>query len=331
MMKPIFYALILSFFAISCEKEKTKIIENKKNTAIEIDTLYSQKKNIDNLKIYDLYSIENSEKKYSLFISLSDIYTDSLSVPNEIIQNQKNKTFEELKRIELTGIYRERLLNGTKLTENDTLFLYNYSNAKLQKFPIHKLKSVAHLNLYQSEGDEINEYSYMIGFELNDKMSSDAESSEISNSNLAYFGKENPFSGEKLIPVHWFKMSKDQFPLSLEKGKNLGNTYFAQFKNLKYYLQDYNGDHETAKRQLAIVKNGKVVFVKNYTRGEGAEFSPLNFIDSNGYNDWQWTGNLFKDKPPVIFDFVSESFGCPSITFLDSSFPDLYINCDNRH
>jgi hypothetical protein len=55
--------------------------------------------------------------KYDIFVSMSDIYNDSLAIPNDIIENQKTKTFAELKHFELTGIYREKLLKGTSLSK----------------------------------------------------------------------------------------------------------------------------------------------------------------------------------------------------------------------
>jgi hypothetical protein len=45
--------------------------------------------------------------KYDIFVSMSDIYNDSLAIQNDIIENQKTKTFAELKHFELTGIYRK--------------------------------------------------------------------------------------------------------------------------------------------------------------------------------------------------------------------------------
>jgi len=328
MMKKHFllFAVLLCF--LSCKKGVNKIATVNKQE-ITVDTTSTEKKNLSDFHIFDLYSIENAGK-YDIFVSMSDIYNDSLAIPEDIIQNQKTKTFAELKHFELTGIYREKLLKGTSLSETDTLFLYNYKEAKLQKFPIRDLKSVANLNLYTSEGEEISSYDYMIGFELNEPETGLSVMDKTNNS-LVYFGKESPFSGEKVVPIHWEKTSRNEFPLSFKNEKNLENTYSAKFENLTYYLQDYKGEYGISKRQLAVVKDNKVIFEKTYTTGEGAEFSPLNFINNNEYNDWQWTGRLFKNKPPVVFGFVSESFGCPSITFLDSSYPDIYTDCDNRH
>ncbi|UQB69669.1 hypothetical protein [Epilithonimonas zeae] len=328
-MKKQLLLFAVSLCLLSCQKAVKKVATVDRQE-ITVDTISTDKKNLSDFHIYDLYSMENAGK-YDIFISLSDIYNDSLAVPNDIIENQKSKTFAELKHFELTGIYREKLLKGTSLSEADTLFLYNYKDAKLQKFPIKDLRSVANLDLYTSEGEEISHYNYMIGFELNQPETSQETVYDKTEYTLAYFGKENPFSGEKLTLVPWKKASINQFPLSLKDKKNLGDTYHARYRDMDYYLQDFKDQYGVAERQLAVVKNKKVFFIKNITKGEGAEFKSLNFIENNDYDDFQWTGNLFKNKPPVVFGFVSESFGCPFITFLDTSYQGIYLNCDNRH
>ena len=144
-MKKQLFILGVSLCLLSCKKEVKKIATIDKQE-ITIDTISTEKKNLSNFHVFDLYSMENTGK-YDIFVSMSDIYNDSLAIPNDIIENQKTKTFAELKHFELTGIYREKLLKGTSLSETDTLFLYNYRDAKLQKFPVHELKSVANLDL----------------------------------------------------------------------------------------------------------------------------------------------------------------------------------------
>jgi hypothetical protein len=74
---------------------------------------------------------------------------------------------------------------------------------------------------------------------------------------LAYFGNENPFSGEKVIPIHWKKTNREQFPMSLKNQQNLGDTYQAHFENLTYYIQDYKGEYGIFKREFAVVKTRK--------------------------------------------------------------------------
>ncbi len=87
-------------------------------------------------------------------------------------------------------------------------------------------------------------------------------------------------------------------------------------------------------RKLVVINDrNEKTFEKTITTAgsDGAEFSPLNGIGTDGTNAMQWTGYFFKGKPPVAFGFMVQSFGCPSITFLDKNEKDFTINCDNRH
>ncbi|MCD9855704.1 hypothetical protein LUD75_13355 [Epilithonimonas sp. JDS] len=330
MAKAILYLSVLMFI-FSCEKVEKKVVQTatpQKNES-RTDTVSKKKINFDDFHIFDLYSIENGDRD-DIFISLSDIYHDSITVPPEIIKNQKNIPFSKRKHFELPTFYRQKLLKGTKLSENDTLYLFNYKDNLLEKFPIKNLKAVANLNLYSGEDDEISDYYYMIGFELNEKVSRE-ESMKKTNYSLAYFGKENPFANQKLNPVKWEKSSAKEFPVKINSKLKLGKSYKYKVGQTECYLQDLMLENEINERKLVAVKNGKIVLEKTYTKGEGAEFTPLNFVESTEYTDYQWSGNLFKGKPPVVFGFVSESFGCSAITFLDNSYPDLYTDCDNRH
>lgn len=330
MAKAILYLSVLILF-FSCEKVEKKVVHtaSPQKNEVKTDTLSENKMNFDDFHIFDLFAMENGDEN-ALFVSLSDIYHDSITVPPDVIRNQKNIPFEKLKHFELPSFYRQKLLKGTKVSENDTLYLFNYKDNLLEKFPIKNLKAVANLNLYTSEGDDISDYYYMIGFELNGKVSRE-ESMKKTNYSLAYFGKENPFAGEKLSPVEWEKSSAKELHVKIASKLKLGKTYKYKVGQIECYLQDLMLENEIRERKLVAVKNRKVILEKTYTKGEGAEFAPLNFVESTENTDYQWSGNLFKGKPPVIFGFVSESFGCSAITFLDNSYPDLYTDCDNRH
>ena len=321
-----FILLFLPIYLLSCKKEQQKTLKTI-SEEIKKDSLIAPKIKLDDFNIFEIYTMENG-KDYDIFISLSDIYHDSLSIPPEIIANQKNLSFDELKHFELPATYREKLLKGTKLKENDTLYLYNYKSSVLEKFPIKDLKAVANLNIYTSEGEEIFEYYYMIGFQLN-KTENEESAMEKANFSLAYFGKENPFNVKPLKSIEWKKVSPDKYPVKTKHAT--GNVYEYQNEGFQYLIQELIEKTEVIERKLMVLKKGKLIFEKNYTLGEGSSFIPLNGIESTDYPRYQWTGNLFKGKPPVIFGFVSQSFGCPSIEFLDKNYPEIYTNCDNRH
>lgn len=325
----IFVFSLFTFF-VACQNGSMKEEQKAVSNSVRKDSITAPQIHPDDFHVFEVHPMENGDD-YHIFISLSDIYSDSISVPPEIIKNQKNLSFAELKRFELPATYREKLLKGTQLQENDTLYIYNYQSNNLEKFPINSLKAVANLNVYTSEGEEILDYDYMIGFEL-PKTESDEKAMERANFNFAYFGKENPFTGKPLKSISWKKVAANQFPLK-KQHPNLkpGDVYYFKDKEMQYFIQDLMGENEVSERKLAVLKNGKLIFDKTYTRGEGAEFIPLNGIVETDYPRFQWTGNLFKGKPAVIFGFVSESFGCSEITFLDQKYSEIYTNCDNRH
>lgn len=326
--KSYFFILIfLPVFLLSCKKEAQKINSKPASTEVKKDSLISPKIKLDDFNIFEIYPMENG-KEYDVFISLSDIYIDSLAVPTEIVANQKNLSFDELKHFELPANYRKKLLKGTKLKENDTLYLYNYKSNILEKFPIKNLKAVANLDFYTVEGEEISEYDYMIGFQLN-KTENEEKAMEKANFAFAYFGKQNPFTEKPLKSIEWKKVSPDKFPVITKHAT--GNVYEYQNEEFQYLIQELTEKTEVIERKLMVLKKGKLIFEKNYTLGEGSAFIPLNGIESTDYPRYQWTGNLFKGKPPVIFGFVSQSFGCPSIDFLNQNYSEIYTKCDNRH
>lgn len=317
-----------------CKKEEKKAVPDTvaSNDSVRTATAEDQ---IDykDFNLFDVYSIDHNGFLDS-FISVSDIYNDPHPVPEDVIKKQKQTPFEKLKYLELDAQYRKKMLDAIHLTENDFLFIYNYESNTLEKTPIKTLKAVAYLSPYVSEGDEIDGYSYMLGFKVNSQKSTDASYS-LYNNTVAAFGNQNPFVENKMKPIKWEKagpeISKKYFSgIKLEYGK----TYQAQYDDLTYYLQDFLQDKQITERKL-IVFNGKKekIFEKSFVNeGEGEEFYPLNGVEMDvaDYNS-QWTGYLLKGKPIVVFGFLSQSFGCPVITFLDKKEPAMEIKCDNRH
>jgi hypothetical protein len=172
----------------------------------------------------------------------------------------------------------------------------------------------------------------MIGFEIGKEALSDFD--KYFAHAFVYIGKENPFVQEKLKQILWEKIEPENFPLAKVSVKVndyfnhieylIGGTYKYEAEGLQYYTQELvNGDRVFAKRLVIInTLTQEKVFENIYYSGEGSSFAPL---------DNQWTGKLFKNKPQVIFGFQWQSFGCPKITFINSSEKEIYINCDNRH
>lgn len=273
------------------------------------------------------------------FVSLSDIYYDSLAVPPQYIANQKNMSFGELKYFELSSAYRKKLLKGIKINEKDTMFIYDYGLNKLERVPLKKLKAVAHLTPYASEGEQIFDGDYMIGFELSrDVMKKSAM--QYYNNVLVYIGSKNPFVLGQLKLAEWQKINENDFPKFYMKQEfnedryEAGNSYQFKSDTITYYLRDVLFENKITKRHfIAVGKSGKnMITEKIFEESEGTSLAPLSFVDNDATSiGEQWTGILFKNKPPVIFGFEYHSFGCPSILLLDKTYAEIPINCDNRH
>ena len=154
---------------------------------------------------------------------------------------------------------------------------------------------------------------------------------------IAYFGNKNPFLEKQLVPVRWKKIQPTALTNKLFKNSNSksGNLYEFKNANLTYYLQDFSSEQSVAIRDLVVVDEAnKIFFEKSFDINfEGREFTEVSGTTTDGdhviYS--QWTGHLFKNRPPVIFGFTSESFGCSSISLMDKNLSEIPINCDNRH
>ncbi len=329
--------LLFPLAMLSCRKEEKKTVESpvKPSTDSIRTTKAEDKIDYSNFNIYSISLISSAQKDAlaDVFISVSDIYNDSHPIQEDIFKQQKGIPFDQLQYLELDSRHRKKMLDGLHLTENDSLYLFNYEFNKLQKLPLNKLKAVAYLDPYSMEGEEVDPGYYMLGFQLEAQQSNDVY--DKYNNAIAYFGNKNPFIEGKMQAIAWKKAAPDIAKKFLSHSKlKPGNTYQTQYENQTYYMQDYLENEIIMERKLVIVndRNGKI-FEKTITTagGDGAEFTPLNGIETDGANAMQWTGSLFKGKPPVIFGFISHSFGCPSITFLDKDQKDMPINCDNRH
>lgn len=370
-MKRIFAILVITIFStFSCSENKSRAknsdnieIENENKTDTQnakletSDTVnsnyYSNEENkLTYVKDCDLFWIrdleENAKKKVG-FISLSDIYPlsehpDSLAIPSlENIDNQNLQYFK------LNSTYRKRFLSKTNLSETDSVFIYDYSTDALLSFSVKKFNVVAYLNIYMDIKDcPCSQYDYMIGFEVA-KSNLNGLGKYYSDA-LVFIGKENPFTQGQMKPIGWKKIKTEVFPstksnlteMELQyKHKNTvkGQAYSYETDSHQIFIQDYKNPkyeyiYATQDRHLIVInkQSEKVENEMLFSAGEGSTLAPLNFgIDGNNHDTIQWIGQLFKDKPEVIFGFEWVSFGCPSINFLNSKDKYVQINCDNRH
>lgn len=336
---------ILSFsflFLLSCKnKQETK--DNKphleKTSTIENDS--EQAEEGQRKESINLFTLTYRDSTDVAFVSLSDIYplndtaSDTLALPNiEKMGKSASKYFTLDKK------YRNHFLSKTNISETDSVFVYDYAKNKLASFVVKNLKVAAWINGYSSEEDwPYPRYYYMIGFEISKKYLNGF--SEYYADAIVYTGKENLFAKEQLKPIIWKKITQKEYPsksmknedLTLLKNTTTGNTYLYKTESYQYFLQEYLYSNKIIYARRLLVSNSKtkeIIIEKLYSQSEGTSPAPLNY--ENGDNEInQWTGKLFKNKPPVVFGFKYESFGCPAISIIDKSNEDIYIQCDNRH
>jgi hypothetical protein len=334
----IFIASLLSL--LSCNKKETK--NNKpqsaKTTAAINDSVQVEEETPRKESI-NLFRLTYRDSSDVAFVSLSDIYPLNGKDNDKLILPEVEKMgIKAAGYFTIDSKYRKRFLTETNTSETDSLFVYDYSKNKLAAFSIKNLKTAAFLNPYSSEDAwPYHWYDYMIGFEIN------AQSlkgfSDYYSDVLVYVGKENPFTNKPLTPIVWNKISAKEFPskaiktkdLALLKNKTPGNTYSYKTEEYHYFLQEYLNSTEVGSRRLLVIdaNTKEVITEKMFIESEGSSPAPLNSADDEVAV--QYTGKLFKNKPPVVFGFQYESFGCSAISLIDKSNEDIYIQCDNRH
>ena len=370
-MKKITFVFLVGLLAVSCgqttKKQAETMVKNQENPLAQANTIkpvsedslfkqiYDQEEQFDsilkpqNINLYDLLNLEYNIKRKVGFISLSDNYPlsehpDSLAIPD--LSKIKDREY-----FKLNSKYRERFLAKTKTSETDTVFIYDYSANVLLSFPVKDLNVTAYSDVY-NDPDECNPLSdryrgypcnqddYMIGFEISKNHLKGL--SEDFDDALVYVGKENPFVQGQMEPIVWKKINSKDFPLAKASFQTAnipkGDTYLYESSEFQYFLQNLlriNRTEVWARHLLVIDKKSKKATVERILgSGEGTEVLPLNFgIENKEDADYkgQWTGKLFKNKPPVVLGFESVSFGCPRITVLDPKEGDIYLNCDNRN
>jgi hypothetical protein len=297
----------------------------------------------NDLKLYDLTYYKKSPNEKIGFTSLSDNYPlsehpDSLAIP-DLYSGDDGKSVED-EYFKLSSRYRERFLAKTKISETDTVFVYNYSHDTLASFRVKNLPVVACLNAYRSVADRPHsQMDYMIGFEIGENVLKDFGINYYQT--LVYVGKENPFVQGQLKPIVWKETKRKDFPSETMSTRNSlllrryekGGAYKYETNDFGFFVQEFLEDDRISARRLLIIDliTKETVRDEFYFDSESSSPAPLNYSTDSFKNDIQWTGSLFKNKPPVIFGFEYISFGCTSITFLHKSVGDVGINCDNRH
>ncbi|OCG58616.1 hypothetical protein A9G42_05265 [Gilliamella sp. Nev6-6] len=347
MIKKVFYFFCIFTLAMPSFYNYAKNLEN--NTLIEFDGSGYRK----DIRVYSLAPIDYiKDDPNFMFVSLSDdikLYDEENKESVFLIPEGKRKNYKK-KEYLLTDSYRAKFFSEVGISEDDTVFIYDYDQNYLKSFPINSLKVLAIVNPYKDADDGPFHLSdYMFGFKLDSKGLKD-----YSYSNLVYIGKENPFVQKPLTPLFWNKIDEKDSPVLDEndditslafdgdlKDLKKVDSYLAQANGFRFFIKNY-----TIKNESALFHSGEIIarhliildsdsnIITNVIDGimEGDMFYPLNNLNSKDEPIYQWTGKILKNEPPVVFGFKSSSFACTPVFQFMHPLHDYFVpRCDARH
>ncbi|WP_405399207.1 hypothetical protein [Maribacter sp. Asnod2-G09] len=230
---------------------------------------------------------------------------------------------------------RTEFFKRMNYANSDTLFIYDLASTLVKRLPIKNIPLMACINPYSSiieeyKTEDYYSYDYQIGFNLG----------KADYSGFAVIGKENPFVEKGLQPLVFKKMNQQQIDSNLKKqiisedlvNDSIFKPYTSSYKNISAFVKA-NTDYSSWSDLIIINTQTKESFEIYQEEGESSGKADLNLEDavSEHSENYQYIGNLFKNKPPVVFGFMWESFGCSQIQFLDKNELPIGILCDNRH
>jgi hypothetical protein len=291
-----------------------------------------------------------TDKIISTFIPLSDEFLfrwsdhpDSLVIDSIYLQkNDGNRNYHVLSKEK-----RALVLSQTQILENDSIFIFNLKLDSIVGFRVKDVPLIAMLSPYANDRKP-RAYDFQFGFEFKSKPLNEAEYSYIFVTTCAI----NPFVKGGIKPIKWEKMDSTRFPkteMNKWDSAYVKRTHPLQYFHyidgeLEYMVQNRGRDSVAGGRKVVVIstKSNDVLFSGVFQDRESTSLLPLNGIESH-YSDnsfdfnFQQTGLLFKNKPPVIYGFLGYSFGCPGMSYIGSQglegseVKGLRIHCDNRH
>lgn len=310
-------------------------VEKEKDTVYVFNAFLSE--NVTQSDIVLFYAnpyYKNREESTHGFVNLSELYPFNYNGDETPTIISEEKLRNGIDNIIFNKKERRTVLKNLRISNSDTLYIFNLDNDSIYKFEIASLATRANVNGYRRGDERLKEYDYEIGLDLEKKYTVEGQS-------FAYIGMSNPFETGKVKPIVWTKINNDDFPIETVSVEDdvIVETFEYSFLNYKYFTQS----QRTEKRNYNWVKNhhliikdtvsNSIVTEYNYRSTESIDISPLQTEDKkHQFNTYySFTGAIFTNKPPIIYGFYSNSFGCAGVDFIDKSEPSISILCDNRH
>jgi hypothetical protein len=279
------------------------------------------------IRIFNLNPIDGDSINKGGFIPLTDenIWTkESIEMANETTFGY---TSSDRKDYELTSNERAEFLKAIRVTESENIYIYNILLDSILTYKVNKTPLVSRPSLYS--GTEV-------GFKIT-TIDLSLMGSYYWNS-FVYIGKSNPFQLGNIHPIKWTEVDSTLFPTNIKSTNHnewydsylRGKVFKFKTDDYTYLIQNMNSTGERPEgRHLIVFKDNIETLVYNYIYmdTESTGLSPLVTQNEN----YQWTGKIFRDKPPIVYGFLWISFGCPRIDFIGGKEPSIGILCDNRH
>lgn len=233
---------------------------------------------------------------------------------------------------------KKEFLKMMTISSSDSLYLFNMQTDSVFKYTIDDLELVASVSPYETGNNELTIYDYQIGFSL-------GKTFKTGGYTLAYIGNESPFQNKKIETIDWQSTTNAEFTKKFISAKNVPEVRknwfngFEPYQTFKYsnsfadfYIQELYKNEQYQHRYLIIVnkETNNIIFEEPQISTEGTYEADL-FTENADFGSGQWTGAIFKNKPPIIYGFTTYSFGCASIKFLGENELEIPIRCDNRH
>ncbi len=317
-MRNIIWILLL---ALSCNcKAERKENKEKVSELSEIKLYYAE--------AYYMEILQESKKldTRQAFINVSE----SFNMPDGFIDKK------DLKKdtIHFNTKQRVDFLKRMNYSEKDTIFIYDFDSQRVKKRLISQTPLMACVNIYSKIEEEYKKENYYqldyeIGFNLG----------KTNYEGFAVIGRENPFIEKGLKPLVFEKMTTKDIKNYSYKGllsKNWNNDsnyspYIERYENIRFFVKINEQNNEW--KDLIVVNTATKDFIYiNQKESESTYKVPIIRKSAKAdYGGNQWVGRLFKNKPPIIFGFTGETFGCDIIYFLKKDELPIITLCDNRH
>ncbi len=310
-------------------------VKREKDTVFVFDYFLSNKEPFfSKIKLYyaDPYysSILNPSNKKDIrqaFVNVSE----SFNMPENFI----NKKDLRKDTIHFNEKQRKEFLKRMNYSNKDTLFIYDITSGLIKKHSIKNTPLMACVSIYSQVNEEYktedySDFDYQVGFNLG----------KVDYGGFAIIGKENPFVEKGLQPIVFEEMSQEMINNNI-KAELLSKTWIND-TTYKPYVSNYEDIRSFVKIKKGlntwhdlIIKNtqtkGSYYIYQSEGESSSKTFIKLKEKKSIDNENYQYIGRLFKNKPPVAFGFIWESFGCPQIHFLGKKELPVRILCDNRH